>query len=156
VYPNRLTKEGRPFQITTPDYTVSMIEFASGPVARLSANFYNLNSKQGGSLEFHGDEGSLWLKDFQQFNAAVEFGQRGKPMEEVPFVRPPFEGIEFGRGVEELAEAIGAGRPQRASGAHAAHVIEIIEAIQTSARERHRPIELTSSFAPPEPMPWSL
>jgi hypothetical protein len=45
------------------------------------------------------------------------------------------------------------GRPQRATGAQAAHVVEILCAIQQSYTEG-RPVEVTSTFTPPTPMPW--
>jgi predicted dehydrogenase len=155
VYPDRVTNEGRPFHISTPDFVVTMLEFAGGQIARLTTNFYIRNTKQGGSLEFHGDAGSLYLQDFQNFGAAVEFAPYGAdPLAPVPPVREPFPGIEFGRGVDDLATAIQEGRPQRATGKHAAHVIDILCSIERSLQEGRR-VEVTSTFTPPQPMEWA-
>ncbi|MCB0043548.1 MAG: hypothetical protein KDE23_27865, partial [Caldilinea sp.] len=69
------------------------------------------------------------------------------------YVRPPFDGIDWGRSVAEIADAIAEGRPQRASGAQAAHVVEICAAISESL-QTGRPVDVTSSFTPPWPMAW--
>ena len=154
IYPHRVTTEGRKFTIKAPDLVLAAIEFPGGPVVRLTANFYAKGSKQGGSLEFHGDRGSLYLGNFQSFNAPVEFALYGEPLAPAPHLRPPFEGVEFARGVEDLATAIAEGRPHRASGAHAAHVVEIAEGIQTGICTGET-VRFKSTFTPPPPMPWA-
>ncbi len=153
LYPDRVTKEGRPFHIDTPDWIVAAVELADGTVVRLTTNFYVRSTRQRG-LEFHGDAGSLWLGCFQEFSAPVEFARFGEPFAAVPYVREPFKGIEWGRALVELHDAIREGRPQRATGAQAAHVVEILCAIAASA-ERGEPVEVTSSFVPPAPMDWA-
>lgn len=154
LHPDRVTKEGNPFHIDTPDWVVAAVELANGTVVRLTTNFYvGHHSKQKG-LEFHGDLGSLYLGSFQDFHAPVEFSEFAKTYAPLPYVREPFQGIEWGRAVAEIAEAIDQGRPQRATGAQAAHVVEIICAIQQSYTEG-RPVTVNSTFTPPTPMPWS-
>lgn len=155
VHPHRVTKEGRKFTITTPDFVLAMLEFEEGLTARLSANFYVKGGKQGGGLEFTGDLGSVYLGNFQGFDAEVEYAPFGAPYETVPPVRPPFKGTEFARAVEEMADAMITGRPQRASGAQAAHVVEILEAMGTSMREGG-PVAVKSNFVPPTPMEWAM
>jgi len=147
---DRVTKENRPFTITNPDFALALLEFGNGVVARLTANFYT-RSRQGGEIEIHGDLGRIWIEDFQNFGAKVESAAYGEESKEVPLIRPRGRGIEFGRGVDEMATAMLAGRPQRATGAHAAHVIEILEAIETSAAEG-RPVEVRSEFVSPLPI----
>ena len=51
----------------------------------------------------------------------------------------------------ETRDAIVAGRPHRATGAHAAHIVEILDAIATSATEG-RAVDVTSSFPRPAPL----
>jgi predicted dehydrogenase len=148
----RFTKDGNPFTITRPEFVVALLDFADGTVGRVSGNFYNGASKQGSSVEFHGDSGSLHLGSSFMFNAALERTLAGQPSAPVPLSRPAFDGIEFGRGVQELARAIAAGRPHRASAAHAAHVIEIMEAIDRSAAAQGAPQAVASSFTPPAPL----
>lgn len=158
VYPHRETNEGKPFTIETPEFGVAIIELKCGTVVRLTFNFYILNSKQGGAIEFHGDTGSVRLGNFQDFKAGVEYEAfgHGSETETIPSAREVAEhGAEFGRGVEEMAFALAEGRPSRATGEHAAHVIEILEAITTSANSDSKPVELESTFTPPAPMPWA-
>ncbi|MEN9937861.1 MAG: hypothetical protein RLZZ387_4440 [Chloroflexota bacterium] len=163
LHPDRVTKEGTSFHIATPDWAVAAVELANGTVVRLTTNFYvGHHSKQKG-LEFHGDLGSLYLASFQDFPAAVEFAPFAGTYEPVPLVRKGFSlqygqrtlPTEWGRAVVEMADAIEAGRPQRTTGAQAAHVVEICEAIRTSLTEG-RPVEVSSSFAPPAPMEWAM
>jgi predicted dehydrogenase len=153
LFPDRVTKEGIPFHIDTPDWGVAAVELANGAVVRLTTNFYvGHHSKQKG-LEFHGDKGSLYLGSFQDFQAPVEIAEFGGSYAPLPFVQEPFPGTEWGRAVVEMADAMRADRPQRATGAQAAHVVEILCAIQQAYRTG-RPVEVTSSFVPPTPMPW--
>jgi predicted dehydrogenase len=155
VYPDRVTKHGQPFHISTPDFAVTMLDFAGGLVARLTSNFYvhNQNSQRGS--EFHGDLGSLTLSSWQDFNGEVRFAEFGKPLTEVPLVREAPAGVPWGINVAELADALREGRPHRATGEHAAHVVEILGAAAESMRS-HGPVQLTSSFTPPAPMEWAL
>jgi predicted dehydrogenase len=150
---DRVTKEGRPFQISVPDYALALIDFENGIAARLSANFYALSTQQGGSMEFHGDEGDVFLGDFQNFAAPVTLHVRGKEREQMELCRTE-NGIEFARGVDELAVAMLANRPQRSTGRQAAHVCEIIEAIERSS-EQGKPIEVISTFTPPQPIDFN-
>ena len=157
IHADRVTAEGRPFHIDTPDFVTATVELASGPVVRLTTNFYVRPTMQRG-LEFHGDLGSLHLGCFQEFNAPVSFapfGRAAEPFEPVPYVRPPFAGIDWGRGPAELADALAAGRRQRTTGEQAAHVVEILEAVTTSFSQG-RPVEVQSRFEPPAPMDWAV
>ncbi len=154
LLPDRVTKEGRPFHIETPDWTVAVVEFAGGLIARLTTSFYVTNRTKQTGLEFHGDEGSLYLQTWHDFNSAVEFAPFGQAYEPVPLIKEPFPGVQWGRSVAEIADALREGRPHRASGEQAAHVVEILNAITQSAAGQH-PVELLSTFTPPTPMPWA-
>jgi predicted dehydrogenase len=151
LYADRKTQDGRPFHIETPDYYLAAIEMASGPVVRLSANFFVDGGKQGGSMEIHGDAGSAYLGNFQSFDAPVEAKAFGAGYEQVPFVRQPKTPMEFSRGVQDLAQSMLEGQPHRTSGAHAAHVVDVVSAIIQSSRE-HKPVEVKSTFTPPAPL----
>ncbi len=155
LYPNRITKEGRAFTISAPDSYIAEIELATGTLCRLTANFY-AKSRQGGHLEYIGDDGSVFVGNFQSFQAPVEFSPFGGKYEPVPHLREPFQGIEFGRGVQDLAQALAENRPHRASAAHAAHVIEILCAIDRSGKEEGAAIPISSDFPAPEPMAWAV
>jgi predicted dehydrogenase len=154
LHPDRVTKENVPFHIDTPDWVVAAVELENGTVVRLTTNFYVGNHSKQKGLEFHGDIGSLFLGSFQDFHAPVEYAEFRGTYEAVPYVKEPFQGVEWGRCVVEIAEAMAEGRPQRATGAQAAHVVEILCAIQKSYSEG-RPVEVTSNFPPPWPMEWA-
>jgi predicted dehydrogenase len=155
LYPDRVTREGVAFHIDTPDFAVAALEFANGSIARLTTNFYvGHHSKQQG-IEFHGDRGSLYLSDWQNFDAAVEFAEFNGQYQPVPYVREPHKGPEWCRGLIDMAEAIVEQRPQRITGEQAAHVVEILCAIK-AAYEKGEPVEVYSTFAQPAPMDWAL
>jgi hypothetical protein len=70
-------------------------------------------------------------------------------------VREPFDGIDWGRALVDLARAVEEGRPHRMSAEHAAHVVEVLNAAEASATSGG-PVAVTSSFVAPEPMEWAL
>lgn len=154
--PDRVTVDGTPFQIGSPDLIVAAIELDVGSVVRLTASFYvGRPAKLTGSLEFHGDDASLALGSFQDFDASVEIGGYGEEYEPVELVRPGYRGTAWARGVAEMAEAIAEDRPHRASAEQAAHVVEILEAAGRSMADGGRAIEITSTFARPALLPWA-
>lgn len=154
LFPDRVTKEGVPFHIETPDFVTATIEFANGSVARLTTNFYvGHHSKQQG-IEFHGDLGSLHLESWQNFHSPVWFSEFNKEYEPVPAIKEVFQGTEWSRGLVEMVEAIQTERPQRITGTQAAHVVDILSAVKQSYTEGH-PVKITSEFVQPEPMDWA-
>ena len=157
VLSERVAKGGLKFRVKTPDFTLALLEFKDGPVVRLTANFYvdRDRSKGGGSLEYHGDAGRIWTGDFQNFDAPVECAVGAEKYRRVPPLRRPYRGVEFARGVEDLADAIRENRPHRATGEHAAHIVEVVVAIQRSIEAKGRSITVKSDFSPPAPMPWA-
>jgi predicted dehydrogenase len=157
VMATRTTRSGTPFDIGSPDLIVCAVELEGGTVFRLTASFYvGLPSKLRGSIEFHGDDASLLLGSVAEFDASVETGPAGGAYEPIDLVREPFRGTAWARGLAEMAAAIAAGRPHRASGEQAAHVVEILEGAGRSMRDGGRPVALSSSFTPPPLMPWAI
>ncbi len=154
LYPDRRTREGRPFHIETPELVIAVVELEDGVLVRLTVDFYvSQRTKQKG-IELHGDEGYIYLSNWQSFNADVEAGKFDEPYEPVPLVREPYPGPEWARGVQDMAMAIQEGRPHRATGEQAAHVVEILCAVTESVRSGGW-VEVCSSFTPPKPMPWA-
>ena len=145
IFPERVSKEGKALAVKAPDFYVAFVEFANGACARYTINFC-FNSRQGVGLEFFGDNGILTLDNFQDFRTKVELKVTDKEPQivdtGVPVRMTPTYG-RAGRGVDEMAKAILEGRPQMASGAHAAHVTEIMEAIDKSNGQA---IEIKSTF----------
>jgi predicted dehydrogenase len=155
LYGDRVTKNGVPFQITTPDWVLVMVELANGTVVRLTTNFYVHQSSKQAGIEFHGDQGSLFLSSWQNFDASVEWAPFNKPYEPVPLLKEPARGTPWGRGVAEMAEAMIQERPHRVTGEHAAHVVDILCAAVESI-ERSQPVAVVSSMTPPAPLEWAM
>lgn len=154
VYADRITKDGQPFHIDTPDFNVSIIELRDGVTVRLTTNFYIGHRTRQTGIEFHGHEGSLHLQAWHEFHSDVYLAPFGQQFEKVDPVKEPYPGIAWGRGIWDMALAIRQNRPHRASGEHAAHIVEILCAA-TESMQTQRPVEITSTFTPPAPMDWA-
>jgi predicted dehydrogenase len=98
-------------------------------------------------LEIHGDNAALFLDSWFYFDSPVCRVARGGTPEPIPVPARAQHDVDYSRGLAELAAVVRAGRPDRASGKHAAHVVEIVEAITTSVRSGE-PVRITSSFTP--------
>ena len=155
LYPQRVRKDGVPYHISTPDFLVLMVEFDDGPLVRLTSNFYVSQKTQESGIAFHGDAGSLHLGHWFMYDAPVTFAPFGEPYEAVSLVREASPGVEWQRGVVDMAQAICEGRPHRVTGEQAAHVVEIMCAA-TESMASQRPVILSSTFTPPAPMEWAL
>lgn len=157
--PERVTRDGTPFQPGSPDFWIVVLELAAGIVVRLTSSFYaGQQSKGYAALAFHGDAGSLWLGHFFRFDAPVEvapLGEAGTPWEPLPLVRPAPGQIDWSRALSDMADAIAEGRPHRAGGDQAAHIVDLLAAAAASAAADGAPMDVTSSFTPPVPMPWA-
>ena len=152
----RTTLDGTAFRIGSPDLIVAAIELEGGAVMRLTCSFYvGRPTKLPGGIEFHGDDASLALSAFQDFDATVEVGQYGGSYEPVALVRRPFRGTAWARGVADMAAAITEGRAHRASAEQAAHVVAILEGAAASIADGGRPVDIRASFSPPPLMPWA-
>jgi predicted dehydrogenase len=153
VAPDRVARDGSSFRLETPDLVVAVLELADGVVARLTASFWVRPGKQRG-IELHGDDGSLFLASWGEFDSRLRFAPDGEHYEPVPLVREPYAGIDWARALVELRDAVRHGRRPRASGEHAAHVVEIVCAIDAS-RVAGAPVDVHSDFERPEPMEWA-
>lgn len=152
LLPERVTKKGQPYRLQTPDFHVVLVEFASGPLARLTANFYVSQRTQAAGIAFHGDEASLALSHWFMPDAGVAIAPWEQAYEPESLVQEaPPGGFRWERGVLDLVQAIRDDRPARVSGEQAAHVVEILCAARESA-ERGGAVPTITSFAPPEPV----
>jgi predicted dehydrogenase len=151
--PERMLLDGTRFTPVAADFVTAVVEHADGAVTRLTASFYVGPCRQRG-IELHGDAGSLHLPTWAEANSRLFLQERGGEYEQIPLVREPFPGIDWGRALVDLAEAIDDRRPHRASAEHAAHVVEALEAAETSVATGGA-VEVASLFARPEPMEWA-
>ena len=157
LMPDRVTRDGTPYRIETPDLQVILLDLESGVTIRLTASFYvGQHSKGYAAVAFHGDDGTVSLDHFFKFDAAVQFAAYGdrSAFTDVPLVRDPAGEIDWGRAVDDLAQAIVEDRPHRATGEQAAHVVDVFLAAAESMRTGQA-VEVSSSFRAPAPMPWA-
>jgi predicted dehydrogenase len=132
--PDRVRLDGRPFRLEAPDFAVALLELADGPLVRLTASFYVERHGRPQGIELHGDDASLHLHSFHDFDVPVELAPRGKPYAKVPLLGTPFRGgVDWARPLAALDEALAEGRPHPTSAERAAHVVEVLEAAQESA-----------------------
>ncbi|MGL4608558.1 MAG: Gfo/Idh/MocA family protein [Trueperaceae bacterium] len=147
--PNRVTKDGQPFTVEAPDFYVVNIEFPKGQLVRLTTNFYVSGStRQGESLEFHGDIGSLYLESWFIANSKLHYADFGKPYKSLALVKDTDVGMDWAVGLQDFTDSIRAKKTSRVTGDHAAHVVEILEATNTSVKTG-KSVELTSTFTVP-------
>jgi len=158
MLPERRTKAGDAFTLTTEDWLVSVLELRNGMKVRLTANFYVGDPAENrAGLEIHGDAGSISTAWFSAA-APIRLGKFGGKYQRVPPVRPTAGFGEWycdwSAGVVELWRGLRTGEPHPTSGAHAAHVVEVMEGIHRAVREG-RAIDLSGTFPAPSPMPWA-
>ena len=153
VQPVRTRKDGRQFELVTPDFWVVACEHESGVLTRLTSSFWVRPSKQRG-LEFHGPDASLWMPTWGESNSRLLRTSNGEDYENVPLLRPAFEGFDWALALVDLAEAIRDGRRHRMSAEHAAHVVDVLNAADRSRAEGGA-IAIESDFDPPPPLDWA-
>ncbi len=155
LHPDRVTKDGTPFRVASPDFVVASLSTDGGPTIRLTVNFYvGGHNKQGSAVEAHGDAASLYLSRWDSPGATVAVAPFAGSYRERPLLRPGPEGLDWSVGIQDLVAALREDRPHRATGTQAAHVVDVLTATATSLAEG-RPHEVASTFPPPVPMDWA-
>ncbi|TDE91603.1 Gfo/Idh/MocA family oxidoreductase [Occultella glacieicola] len=141
-------KAGTEFPVNVPTHHGALIEFAGGAAAQTTFSFESVRKRT--LIEVAGTTGTLEVPNPNTFDDSGHLWLPGADeAEEVPAV-----GSTYGRGsgALELARAIRAGVPERASGELAFHVLDAMISIAESALW-HKPVELASSAAAPAPLP---
>ncbi|MHB1234356.1 MAG: Gfo/Idh/MocA family protein [Microbacteriaceae bacterium] len=145
-------RSGTEFAVTVPSHHSALIEFAGGASAQAIFSFES-HRKRSGLVEVSGTAGTLAFPDPNRFDGdCVIFDGTDDNGRTIPAVGSM---STRGTGVVELAQAIRAGRPERATGAQAYHVLDIMVSIAESA-ERRETVTVESDFmkAPPLPEGW--
>jgi predicted dehydrogenase len=139
------------FAVTVPTTVSALLQFADGGSAQALFSFDSAVRRT--TLELTGTLGSLVLPDPNRFDGSTALHLIGA---EAP-IEVPAEGhaATRGTGVLELARAIRAGRPERASGELAYHVLDVMLAIEESlAAGQTVEVESTVPKPPPLPADW--
>lgn len=149
-------KAGETFPVNVPTHVAALIEFESGQTAQSTFSF---DSKLGRTqFEVAGDEATLTVPDPNTFDGELVFHTGRKGEDDDGIETAPATGSTFSRGtgVVELARAIRAGVPERASGEMAFHVLDVMQSIIESG-ESGQPVQVASTFTPIAPLEesWS-
>jgi predicted dehydrogenase len=143
-------RAGEEFAVTVPTHVSALYQFESGQTAQAVFSF---DSKLGRTLfEVAGVDGTIEVPDVNTFSGdLLVHGAEG--VETVPSTGST---STRGTGVVELARAIRAGVPERASGEQAFHVLDVMVAT-IEAGESGVPVEVESTVevAPALPEDWN-
>ena len=149
-----------------PDFSVAVLRFASGVVARLTCSLIATHDH---SLRIFGDRGVLRTTDTWMYSSPVSVRRSlnlGPKSLQLPWMRKRLVGkkqrysyrgvqqMDFARGVDDLAQAIRLGRRSRLAGDYSLHVTELVLALQQSLVGGGT-YEMTTTCPLPEPMPWA-
>ncbi|PJJ70993.1 putative dehydrogenase [Diaminobutyricimonas aerilata] len=142
-------KAGTEFPVNVPTHHSAIIQFESGASAQLLLSFES-QLRRSGVVEINGAEGTLEFPDPNTFEGASRLWARGE--EESKAVEAVGSTFTRGTGVVELARAIRADVPERASGELGFHVLDLMVSIAEAA-ESGEPVEVTSTTARPQALP---
>ncbi|MFD8965513.1 Gfo/Idh/MocA family protein [Streptomyces sp. NPDC059568] len=142
-------RAGERFAVEVDTHVTGVLHHANGVLTTLLMSF-DIHAARLPRIEVHGTEGSLSVPDPNGFDGPVELHRDGDDWATLP-VSAGYAGAGRGTGLADLAEALAAGRPHRASAELSRHVLDIMLTLLASAREdRSLPVE--SSCARPEPV----
>ncbi|MEV7683982.1 Gfo/Idh/MocA family oxidoreductase [Streptomyces sp. NPDC088341] len=142
-------RAGERFAVEVATHVTGVLRHAGGALTTLVMSF-DIHAARLPRIEVHGTAGSLSVPDPNGFDGPVEVHRDGGEWETLP-VSAGYTGAGRGTGLADLAEALAAGRPHRASAELSRHVLDIMLTLLASAREdRSLPVE--SSCARPEPV----
>ena len=145
------SRAGTAFPVTVATTVTALIEFAGGGSAQLVLSFDSALPRT--VLEVTGTLGTAVLPDPNRFDGSTRLHVLGRPEPE----DLPAQGhsAQRGTGVLELARAIRAGTPERASGELAYHVLDVMLAIEESIADRQTvSVASTVQIPPALPAGW--
>jgi predicted dehydrogenase len=140
-------REGTVLPVQVGTQYFGILEFASGATAQVEFSFDSAFPYTP-VLEVLGDQGSMILPDPNQFDGDTEIHAWGGEVATEHVGEQPGRGT----GVLELARAIRADRPERASGALAYHVLDVMLALGEAA-ESGSAVAVASTIEPSPRMP---
>jgi predicted dehydrogenase len=123
---------GTDIDVEVPTHISSVLDFAGGAVAVLTASF-DVWAHSMPPIEIYGTEGTLQAPDPNTFGGTVRVRRfRDETWSEFPLIGGVTANSR-GLGLIDMAEAIAEGREHRASGALAFHVLEIMHGIHDAS-----------------------
>jgi predicted dehydrogenase len=158
TYPTRTItsqpKHGTVINVDTPTHLAGVLDFANGAIGTLVTSF-DVWSANVPCIEIYGSEGTLSVPDPNSFGGPVRLWRASKrEWEVVPLTHGHAENSRS-LGVADMATAMRAGRPHRASGELTYHVLDIMHAFLDASRlGKH--VELESTCERPAALPTGL
>lgn len=142
-------RAGRRFPVEVRTHVTGVLEHAGGALSTLVMSF-DVHAARLPRIEVYGTGGSLSVPDPNCFDGPVELYRDGgwRPLP----VTAGYPGAGRGTGLVDLADAVAARRPHRASGELAAHVLDVLLTLLDAAEEG-RALPVTTPGARPEPVP---
>lgn len=144
-------RAGHTFPVEVDTHITGVLEHADGALSTLVMSF-DVRAARLPRIEVHGTDASLSVPDPNGFDGTVEIN-RGDGWETLP-VSAGYRDAGRGAGLADLAEALSAGRPHRASAELAAHVLDIMLTLMDSA-DQGRALPVTSTCERPAPVTGS-
>ncbi|WP_413797912.1 Gfo/Idh/MocA family protein [Streptomyces iranensis] len=142
-------RAGERFAVEVDTHVMGVLEHRGGALTTLLMSF-DVHAARLPRIEVHGSEGSLSVPDPNTFDGPVELWRGGAREPLAPSAG--YAGSARGHGLADMARALGAGRPHRASAELARHVLDVMLTLLDAARERTSlPVGTTCSR--PEPVP---
>lgn len=142
-------RAGETFPVSTPTHFSALLEFESGATAQCVFSFES-SIRRAGFVEFTGTEGAIVFPDPNMFDGHLEIWRDDSTEPEV--VTATGATTTRGTGVVELARAIRAGVPERASGQQAYHVVDVMVSIAEAAASAAW-VDVQSTMPAAEPLP---
>lgn len=149
-------KRGQTIHVETPDHVAGTIDFANGVVGTIVTSFAVMYA-QYPPIQIFGTEGALSVPDPNSLGGPVRIRTSAdQDWREVPLLFGHADTrTKWGIGVAEMAHAIRAERPHRATGQGALEVLEAMHGFLDSAQDG-RARELSGSTERPLPLPMGL
>jgi predicted dehydrogenase len=143
-------RAGQRFDVTVPTHVAALYGFAGGASAQCLFSFDSAIKRR--QVEVSGTEGTISVPDPNTFAGDVVVHRMDGEVVTVP-TGPAV--TTRGTGVLELARAVRAGRPERASGALGGHVLDVMLST-IEAAEHGAPVQVQSTVevAPALPEDW--
>ena len=147
-------KYGTVIDVDVPTHVAGVMDFATGAVGTIITTF-DVWAANLPRIEVYGTEGSLSVPDPNGFGGPVQVRRAtAKEWSPVPLTHG-YQENGRGIGVADMASAIRAKRPHRASGELAYHVLDIMHAFHdASLAGKH--VELASTCTRPAALPLGL
>jgi predicted dehydrogenase len=141
-------RAGHTFPVEVDTHITGILEHAGGALSTLVMSF-DIRAARLPRIEVHGTSASLSVPDPNGFDGPVEI-HRGDGWETLP-VSAGCPDAGRGAGLADLAEALSAGRPHRASAELAAHVLDIMLTLMDAA-DQGRALPVTTTCERPDPV----